>query len=140
MRVCGRVEKLSREESDAYFQSRPRGSRLGAWASKQSSVIGEDTLEQRVKAIEEKFGAKEEDGPVECPDFWGGWRVVPECVKLPFVLCPGPASSHVAPPCSCSEVEFWSGQPSRLHDRFRYLRQEDGADGEVKWKVDRLSP
>lgn len=78
VRVSGRVERISRDESDAYFQSRPRGSRLGAWASAQSSVIGEDTLEGRMRDVEKKFGTKEEDGKVECPEFWGGWRVVPE--------------------------------------------------------------
>jgi pyridoxamine 5'-phosphate oxidase len=76
VRVSGRVEKLARAESDAYFQSRPRGSRMGAWASKQSSVIGETTLEERVKKVEQKFG--KDEGEVACPEFWGGWRVVPE--------------------------------------------------------------
>lgn len=77
VRVVGRAEKLTRAESDAYFQSRPRGSRLGAWASEQSKVIGEHTLEERVKEIEAKFGTDPE-GKVDCPENWGGWRVVPE--------------------------------------------------------------
>ncbi|CDZ96729.1 pyridoxamine 5-phosphate oxidase [Phaffia rhodozyma] len=116
IRVSGRVERLSAEASDAYFQSRPRGSRLGAYASKQSSVVGENTLEDRVKQIEEKFGKEETDGKVPCPEFWGGWRVVPD------------------------EVEFWSGQPSRLHDRFRYLRLDVPTEDGKEWQVDRLSP
>jgi pyridoxamine-phosphate oxidase len=73
VRVVGRVEKLSREENEEYFQSRPVGSRLGAWASRQSSVIGEGVLDERLKEAQEKFG---EDVPT--PDFWGGWRVIPE--------------------------------------------------------------
>lgn len=81
VRVVGKVEKLSREESDEYFQSRPIGSRLGAWASKQSTVIGEHVLEDRLKKVQEKFGVcegdKEGGGEVPTPDFWGGWRVVP---------------------------------------------------------------
>ncbi|KAL7417672.1 hypothetical protein BDY24DRAFT_375702 [Mrakia frigida] len=115
VRVVGRAEKLTRAESDAYFQSRPRGSRLGAWASEQSTVIGEHTLEERVKEIEQRFGT-DPDGKVDCPENWGGWRIIPD------------------------EVEFWSGQPSRLHDRFRYLRNKTpAADGAV-WNINRLSP
>lgn len=83
VRVSGRVEKVSRQESEAYFQSRPRGSRMGAWASKQSSVIGETDLEKRVKDVGKKFG---EEGEVECPEFWGGWRVVPEYVSISPIL------------------------------------------------------
>lgn len=75
MRISGHVEKLTAEQSAAYFASRPRGSRLGAYASRQSEVIDEDTLEGRVRKVEAKFG---EDGEVPCPEFWGGWRVVPE--------------------------------------------------------------
>lgn len=75
VRVSGRVERLPRKESEAYFKSRPRGSKLGAWASEQSSVIGEKTLEERMEKVEERFKEEEE---VECPEFWGGWRVVPE--------------------------------------------------------------
>ena len=73
VRVVGRVEKLTRQESEEYFLSRPIGSQLGAWASKQSTVIGEGELEARLKKVEEKFG-----GAVPTPDFWGGWRVIPE--------------------------------------------------------------
>jgi pyridoxamine-phosphate oxidase len=82
IRISGRASKLSAEASKAYFESRPRGSKLGAYASKQSSVIGEQTLEERMKNVEGRFGGKE-DGKegakeVERPEFWGGWRVVPE--------------------------------------------------------------
>ncbi|KAF5345524.1 hypothetical protein D9758_012011 [Tetrapyrgos nigripes] len=108
VRVVGKVEKVSQEESKEYFKSRPVGSQLGAWASKQSTVIGENDLATRLKEVEEKFG----DNP-PTPDFWGGWRIVP------------------------NEVEFWSGRPSRLHDRVRYLRSDSSPDS---WKIERLSP
>ncbi|KAF9485846.1 pyridoxamine 5'-phosphate oxidase [Pholiota conissans] len=110
VRVVGRVEKLNKEENEEYFHSRPIGSQLGAWASRQSAVIGEGVLDERLKRVQEKFGEN-----VPAPDFWGGWRVVPD------------------------EVEFWSGKPSRLHDRVRYLR-EGSPDAAPSWKIDRLSP
>lgn len=80
VRVVGRVEKVSREESEEYFRSRPIGSRLGAWASKQSTVVGETELHARVEKFQQRFGVSEGDvdGEVPLPDFWGGWRVVPE--------------------------------------------------------------
>ncbi len=80
VRVVGRIEKLTREESDEYFQSRPIGSKLGAWASKQSTVIDENVIEERLRKVQEKFGVKEgdEDGTVPTPEFWGGWRVIPQ--------------------------------------------------------------
>lgn len=88
VRVLGRVEKVSREESEEYFKSRPVGSRVGAWASKQSSVVGEGELGERLEKLQGKFGVSKEDkeGEVPLPDFWGGWRVVPKyiCLLLPF--------------------------------------------------------
>ena len=72
VRVIGRVEKVERGESERYFASRPRGSQIGAWASEQSQVVGEETLEERVEEMEARF-----DGDVECPGHWGGWKVVP---------------------------------------------------------------
>ena len=89
VRVVGRVEKVTREESWAYFNGRPLGSRLGAWASPQSSVVGEDELKNRLMSVEERFGCAQDkelavEHPVQTtevnvplPDFWGGWRVVP---------------------------------------------------------------
>jgi len=65
---------VDRKDSEEYFKSRPRGSKLGAWASEQSSVVGEDTVEGRLKGFEGKF---EEGDEVDCPEHWGGWRVVP---------------------------------------------------------------
>ena len=107
--------RLSNEESQAYFGLRARGSRVGAWASEQSKVLPEErgareVLESRVREVERRFEGVE-DIPV--PEFWGGLRVVPDM------------------------VEFWQGRESRLHDRFKYVR--DG--GEVAgWKIERLSP
>ncbi|PPQ81262.1 hypothetical protein CVT25_015046 [Psilocybe cyanescens] len=118
VRVVGRVEKLSPEENTEYFQSRPIGSRLGAWASKQSTVIQEGDLDARLEKVKTRFGIQDEKdgGVVPTPEFWGGWRVIPD------------------------EVEFWSGKPSRLHDRVRYLRAGEESDESATWKIERLSP
>ncbi|KAF8908981.1 hypothetical protein CPB84DRAFT_1674021 [Gymnopilus junonius] len=117
VRVVGRVEKVTREESEEYFQSRPVGSRLGAWASKQSTIIGEGELVERLQKVSERFGIEDDkEGSVPTPEFWGGFRVIPD------------------------EVEFWSGKPSRLHDRIRYLRKEGSSDEHPTWKIERLSP
>lgn len=98
VRVEGRVERLTSAESQVYYDTRIRGSRIGAWASRQSEVLeGREQLEQRVKDVEERFAGTEE---IPVPEFWGGVRVVPDV------------------------VEFWQGRESRLHDRFRFTRGE----------------
>lgn len=106
VRVEGPVEKLPRTKSEAYFQLRPRGSQLGAWASKQSREIpSREYLEGKVREAEERY-----PGEVPCPPYWGGYVLKPEL------------------------MEFWVGQPSRLHDRYLFVR--DGAG----WRQSRLSP
>lgn len=83
VRVVGRVERVSSDESTEYFRSRPLGSRIGAWASPQSSVVAEGEVAQRFKEVREQFNVKEgqtEDADIPLPDFWGGWRVIPWCV------------------------------------------------------------
>jgi pyridoxamine 5'-phosphate oxidase len=93
--VVGSVERISAEESDEYFRSRPLESRLGAWASRQSSVIPDrEELERRMRVADEEF----KDGNVPRPPYWGGVRVSPDT------------------------IEFWQGRSNRLHDRFRYSR------------------
>jgi len=96
--VRGTTKKLSRPESEAYYKSRPIGSRLGAWVSSQSQAIsGRDYLEKRLAEVTAQYG---EDPPL--PPFWGGYVLVPQT------------------------VEFWQGRPNRLHDRFLYSRVENG--------------
>jgi pyridoxamine 5'-phosphate oxidase len=99
VRISGAVEKTSREDSAAYFHSRPVGSRLGAWASKQSEVVdARQVLDSRLTEMTERY----ENGNVPLPPHWGGYRVKPD------------------------KFEFWQGRPNRLHDRFRYSLQADG--------------
>ncbi|MBO0775230.1 MAG: pyridoxamine 5'-phosphate oxidase [Actinobacteria bacterium] len=108
--IQGEVTALTQQESEPYFHSRPRGSQLGAWASRQSTVIPARTvLEERYARLAERWP---EPAPVPMPDFWGGYQVHPEI------------------------AEFWQGRANRMHDRLRYRRLGDGGG----WLVERLSP
>ncbi len=95
VRIEGRIEKLTEEESFSYFDSRRRGSRIGAWASEQSSIIeSRKALEKRVQQYEAEFG----NGQIPLPPHWGGYRCIPE------------------------QIEFWQGRVNRLHDRLLFTR------------------
>lgn len=99
VRVEGRVERLSPEVAAAYFHTRPRGSRIGAWASRQSRPLEERAiLERRVREVEKRF----EGGQIPLPDFWGGYRLDPQ------------------------RIEFWQGRADRLHDRLVFQREGQG--------------
>ena len=107
VRINGTAERTSREESTRYFRSRPRGSQLGAWVSRQSEVIdGRRILDARLAELSERY-----ENEVPLPPHWGGYRIKPD------------------------QYEFWQGRSNRLHDRFRYSRQEDGG-----WIIERLAP
>src|SRR5437588_4961452 len=100
IRISGEVTKTSRKESQTYFRSRPIGSQLSAWASRQSEVIdGRRVLDARMEEMNERFADKR----VPLPPHWGGYRLKPD------------------------NMEFWQGRSNRLHDRFRYTRQSDGS-------------
>lgn len=108
VKITGRAEKISTAESLKYFASRPRGSQLGAWCSPQSQTINSRSmLENALARMSEKFS----DGKVPLPDFWGGYRVIP------------------------NSIEFWQGRSNRLHDRFMYTLVEEG-----QWNIRRLAP
>ena len=100
IRISGKVDKTSRKESQTYFHSRPVGSQLSAWASRQSAVLdGRRVLDARMEEMNERFAGKR----VPLPPHWGGYRLKPD------------------------NMEFWQGRSNRLHDRFRYTRQSDGS-------------
>ena len=110
VRIEGLVEKISEQESDTYFQSRPLDSRIGAWASPQSEVLQvRDELERAFSKVKLQYG----EAPPR-PPHWGGYRLIP------------------------SEWEFWQGRPSRLHDRLRY--QKSSSTQSSNWLRDRLAP
>ena len=115
--VVGAAELVPRDEVEEYFRSRPHGSRVGAWASSQSTVIdGRAGLDRRYAELAQQYP---EGADVPLPDFWGGWLVRPET------------------------IEFWQGRESRLHDRLQFRRRAQGAADLADashWIVERLSP
>ena len=107
VKIIGSVEKITKLESLKYFSSRPKDSQIGAWSSQQSSKISSRAiLVDQFAVMKKKFA----NGEIPLPDFWGGYRVVPQ------------------------SIEFWQGRESRLHDRLIYERKDNG------WDVSRLSP
>ncbi len=111
VRIEGTADRMTLEENQAYFDTRPRASRLGAWASPQSQVVASrQVLDEGYAAVASRFG---DDEPIPVPPHWGGYRVRPE------------------------SLEFWQGRPGRMHDRLRY-RRTGPAHG--AWVVERLAP
>ena len=107
IRVAGPVERVSAEASAAYFRTRDRGSQIGAWVSRQSDELEDrSVLHERAEEIDQRFKGQE----VPLPPFWGGYRVIPEC------------------------IEFWQGRLNRLHDRLLFTRVDEG------WTARRLYP
>lgn len=107
VRIIGTCEKISTAASMAYFMKRSRGSQIGAWVSEQSSVISSrKMLQMQIEKMKEKFAK----GSVPLPDFWGGYKVIP------------------------TQIEFWQGRESRLHDRILYTKEEG------RWTIQRLAP
>ncbi|HEX9659299.1 MAG TPA: pyridoxamine 5'-phosphate oxidase [Rhodothermales bacterium] len=103
VRIEGSVERLTKEESEAYFKTRPRGSRIGAWASRQSRRLEKrKDLEDAARALADEYAGRD----VPLPPFWGGFRVIP------------------------NQIEFWQGRSDRLHDRIRFNRIESGWESE----------
>ena len=82
VRVVGRAEMVTHEDSEEYFRSRPTGSQIGAWASRQSSIVDENEVTKRFSLLEQRFGVEDGRGSVPMPEFWGGWRIVPEYVCI----------------------------------------------------------
>lgn len=109
VRIEGKVEKIPAEHSEEYFQSRPIGSQIGAWSSPQSkSIPNREALVSRVESTQKRFEGQDK---LPLPEFWGGYLLRP------------------------TAIEFWQGQRSRLHDRFRYELQADD-----NWSLERLAP
>ncbi len=108
VKITGTANRISSAESLKYFLTRPRGSQLGAWVSEQSTVISSrELLISKLEEVKQRFAG----GDISLPEFWGGYRVEP------------------------LTIEFWQGQPDRLHDRFQYTRQADN-----NWLIHRLAP